>query len=470
MSRKNKKFNSVEIIDIGTKGLSIAKSVDGIVLMVKKGVPGDVVDVETYRKKKNYYLGNITKYHSMSSLRTKAECEHFGTCGGCKWQDVIYDTQTDLKEKKIKHAIQNVFDNCKIEPIIKCENQYFYRNKLEFSFTENRWLTNEEILNSGTDLERRGVGFHISGMWDKVVDINKCHLQAEPSNEIRISIKNFAIKNDISFYNSRSKKGLLRSLMIRNTSLNQFMVIVQFYENDLKNIELTLNHLKNNFKELSSIQYIINSKDNDSIYDQTINLFSGKKYIEEMIGELKFKIFPKSFFQTNIKQTIKLYQVVKDLANLTGNEIVFDLYSGLGTITQFLAKGAKKIIGIESINEAVISAKESSIDNNINNVEYETGDMKKIFTSEFISTHGNPDVIITDPPREGMHKDVIKEILNLDTKIIVYVSCNPPTQCRDLELLKIKYDISKVQPVDMFPHTDHVENVVLLKLKNSLFY
>ena len=468
MSRKNKKFNSVEIIDIGTKGLSIAKSVDGIVLMVKKGVPGDVVDVETYRKKKNYYLGNITKYHSMSSLRTKAECEHFGTCGGCKWQDVIYDAQTDLKEKKIKHAIQNVFDNCKIEPIIKCENQYFYRNKLEFSFTENRWLTNEEILNSGTDLERRGVGFHISGMWDKVVDINKCHLQAEPSNEIRISIKNFAIKNDISFYNSRSKKGLLRSLMIRNTSLNQFMVIVQFYENDLKNIELTLNHLKNNFKQLSSIQYIINSKDNDSIYDQTINLFSGKKYIEEMIGELKFKIFPKSFFQTNIKQTIKLYQVVKDLANLTGNEIVFDLYSGLGTITQFLAKGAKKITGIESINEAVISARESSIDNNINNVEYETGDMKKIFTSEFISTHGNPDVIITDPPREGMHKDVIKEILNLDTKIIVYVSCNPPTQCRDLELLKIKYDISKVQPVDMFPHTDHVENVVLLKLNKSI--
>jgi 23S rRNA (uracil1939-C5)-methyltransferase len=468
MSRKNKKFDSVEIIDIGSKGQSIAKSKEGIVLMVKKGVPGDVVDIETYRKKKNYYLGNITRYHSMSKLRVEPHCEHFGTCGGCKWQNVIYDAQTDLKEKKIKHAIQNVFDNCKIEPIIKCENQYFYRNKLEFSFTENRWLTNDEISNSGTDLERKGVGFHIAGMWDKVIDINKCHLQAEPSNEIRVSIKNFAIKNDISFYNSRLKNGLLRSLTIRNTSLDQFMVIVQFYENDLKNIELTLNHLKNNFKQLSSIQYIINSKDNDSIYDQTINLFSGKKYIEEMIGELKFKIFPKSFFQTNIKQTIKLYQVVKDLANLTGNEIVFDLYSGLGTITQFLAKGAKKITGIESINEAVISARESSIDNNINNVEYETGDMKKIFTSEFISTHGNPDVIITDPPREGMHKDVIKEILNLDTKIIVYVSCNPPTQCRDLELLKIKYDISKVQPVDMFPHTDHVENVVLLKLNKSI--
>ena len=468
MSKKNKKFSSVEIIDIGSKGQSIAKSDDGIVLMVKKGVPGDVVDIETYRKKKNYYLGNITKYHSMSNLRTKAECEHFGTCGGCKWQDVTYDAQTDLKAKKIKHTIQNVFENCKIEPIIKCEDQYFYRNKLEFSFTNNRWLTNEEISNSGTDLERRGVGFHISGMWDKVVDINKCHLQAEPSNEIRISIKDFAIKNNISFYNSRLKKGLLRNLMIRNTSLGQFMVIVQFYENDLKNIELILNHLKNNFKQLSSIQFIINSKDNDSFYDQKINLFSGTKYIEETIGELKFKIFPKSFFQTNIKQTIKLYEVVRDLANLNGNEIVYDLYSGLGTITQFLAKKAKKIIGIESIGEAVTSARESSIYNKINNVEYEVGDMRKIFTSDFISTHGNPDVIITDPPREGMHKDVIKEILKLDTRVIVYVSCNPSTQCRDLELLKIKYDIFNVQPVDMFPHTDHVENVVLLKLNKSL--
>lgn len=470
MSRKNKKFDSVEIIDIGSKGQSIAKSKEGIVLMVKKGVPGDVVDIETYRKKKNYYLGNITRYHSMSNLRTEPHCEHFGTCGGCKWQNVIYDAQTDLKEKKIKHAIQNVFNNCKIEPIIKCENQYFYRNKLEFSFTENRWLTNDEISNSGTDLERRGVGFHISGMWDKVIDINKCHLQAEPSNEIRLSIKNFAIKNDISFYNSRLKNGLLRSLTIRNTSLDQFMVIVQFFENDLNNIELILNNLKDSFNQLTSIQYIINSKENDSIYDQKINLYYGKKYIEEMIGELKFKIYPKSFFQTNISQTIKLYQVVKDLANLKGNEIIYDLYSGLGTITQFLANRASKVIGIESLNEAVISARESSIENNIKNVEFEVGDMKKNFTSEFTSKHGNPDVIITDPPRDGMHKDVIKEILKLATKIIIYVSCNPSTQCRDLEILKEKYDIHKVQPVDMFPHTDHVENVVLLKLKNSLFY
>ena len=467
MGSKRKNFSSIELVDIGSKGQSIGKSDEGIVLMVKNGVPGDIVDIETFRKKKKYFLGNITKYHSYSKYRTDPKCEHFGTCGGCKWQNMIYDSQTKLKENKIRHSFKNLCDT-KVEPIVKCNEEYFYRNKLEFSFTENRWLTNKEISSENKQIERRGVGFHISGMWDKVVDINKCHLQAEPSNEIRISIKDFAIKNDISFYNSRLKKGLLRNLMIRNTSLGQFMVIVQFYENDLKNIELILNHLKKKFKQLSSIQFIINSKDNDSFYDQKINLFSGTKYIEETIGELKFKIFPKSFFQTNIKQTIKLYEVVRDLANLNGNEIVYDLYSGLGTITQFLAKKAKKIIGIESIGEAVTSARESSIYNKINNVEYEVGDMRKIFTSDFISTHGNPDVIITDPPREGMHKDVIKEILKLDTKVIVYVSCNPSTQCRDLELLKIKYDIFNVQPVDMFPHTDHVENVVLLKLNKSL--
>ena len=465
MSKKNKKFSSVEIIDIGSKGQSIAKSDDGIVLMVKKGVPGDVVDIETYRKKKNYYLGNITKYHSMSNLRTKAECEHFGTCGGCKWQDVTYDAQTDLKAKKIKHTIQNVFENCKIEPIIKCEDQYFYRNKLEFSFTNNRWLTNEEISNSGTDLERRGVGFHISGMWDKVVDINNCHLQSEPSNKIRISVKEFAINNGISFYNSRLKKGMLRNLMIRNTSLNEFMVVIQFFQNDVEEIHLILNHLKNSFSEITSLHYIINNKENDSIYDRDIHLFYGNKYITESIGDLKFKINPKSFFQTNINQTIKLYDIVKNLANLKGDEIVFDLYSGLGTISQFIAKKAKKVIGIESINEAVISAKESAIENKVNNVDFVVGDMKKIFNPLFISKYGNPDLIITDPPRDGMHKDVIKEILKLKTKKIIYVSCNPSTQYRDLELLKEKYKIIKIQPVDMFPQTDHVENIVLLSYK-----
>tara|TARA_B110000459_G_scaffold202852_1_gene257117 strand:- start:3194 stop:4591 length:1398 start_codon:yes stop_codon:yes gene_type:complete len=465
MGSKRKNFSSIELVDIGSKGQSIGKSDEGIVLMVKNGVPGDIVDIETFRKKKNYFLGNITKYHSYSKYRTDPKCEHFGTCGGCKWQNMIYDSQTKLKENKIRHSFKNLCDT-KVEPIVKCNEEYFYRNKLEFSFTENRWLTNKEISSENKQIERRGVGFHISGMWDKVVDINNCHLQSEPSNKIRISVKEFAINNGISFYNSRLKKGMLRNLMIRNTSLNEFMVVIQFFQNDVEEIHLILNHLKNSFSEITSLHYIINNKENDSIYDRDIHLFYGNKYITESIGDLKFKINPKSFFQTNINQTIKLYDIVKNLANLKGDEIVFDLYSGLGTISQFIAKKAKKVIGIESINEAVISAKESAIENKVNNVDFVVGDMKKIFNPLFISKYGNPDLIITDPPRDGMHKDVIKEILKLKTKKIIYVSCNPSTQYRDLELLKEKYKIIKIQPVDMFPQTDHVENIVLLSYKN----
>ena len=465
MGSKRKNFSSIELVDIGSKGQSIGKSDEGIVLMVKNGVPGDIVDIETFRKKKKYFLGNITKYHSYSKYRTDPKCEHFGTCGGCKWQNMIYDSQTKLKENKIRHSFKNLCDT-KVEPIVKCNEEYFYRNKLEFSFTENRWLTNKEISSENKEIERRGVGFHISGMWDKVVDINNCHLQSEPSNKIRISVKEFAINNGISFYNSRLKKGMLRNLMIRNTSLNEFMVVIQFFQNDVEEIHLILNHLKNSFSEITSLHYIINNKENDSIYDRDIHLFYGNKYITESIGDLKFKINPKSFFQTNINQTIKLYDIVKNLANLKGDEIVFDLYSGLGTISQFIAKKAKKVIGIESINEAVISAKESAIENKVNNVDFVVGDMKKIFNPLFISKYGNPDLIITDPPRDGMHKDVIKEILKLKTKKIIYVSCNPSTQYRDLELLKEKYKIIKIQPVDMFPQTDHVENIVLLSYKN----
>lgn len=465
MSRKKKIFNSVELIDIGSKGQSIAKNDDGIILMVKNGVPGDIVDVETYKKKKNYFLGNIIKYHSYSKYRVDPVCDHFGTCGGCKWQNIIYKTQTELKENKIRHAFKKLSETIKINSIVKCEKKYNYRNKLEFSFTHNRWLTSNEIKSDNNKIERRGVGFHISGMWDKVVDINNCHLQSDPSNKIRLFIKDIAIKNEISFFNSRLKKGLLRNLMIRNTSLGEFMVVMQFYENNLEKITLILNNLKNTFNEIKSIYYVINDKENDSIYDRKLILHSGNKYITEKIEKLKFKIYPKSFFQTNINQTIILYEIVKKFADLNGNEIVYDLYSGLGTISQFLAKKAKKVIGIESVEEAVNSAKESAILNKINNVKFQTGDMKTIFTSNFIKKHGNPDVIITDPPRDGMHKDVIKEILKLKTKTIVYVSCNPATQLRDLEKLKEKYDILKVQPVDMFPHTDHVENVVLLRHK-----
>ena len=466
MSKKIKIFNSVEIIDIGSKGQSIAKNSEGIVIMLKNGVPGDIVDIKTYKKKKKYFLGNITKYHSYSKLRVEPKCEHFGTCGGCKWQNMIYDSQTQFKENKIRHSFKKIFNSIEVNPIIKCNEEYFYRNKLEFSFTENRWLTNQEISSNKKGIERRGIGFHISGMWDKVVDINNCHLQSDPSNKIRLSIKEYAINNNFSFYNSRSKQGLLRNLMIRNTSLNEFMVIIQFFEKKTEKIKSILNHLKISFPEIKSIQYVINNKENDSIYDRDIKLFYGEKFITEIIDKLNFKIYPKSFFQTNINQTTKLYKTVKKLANLKGNEIVYDLYSGLGTISQFISKNAKKVIGIESIKEAVKSAKETAIENKINNVEFEVGDIKNIFTSKFVQKHGNPDLIITDPPRNGMHKDVIKEILKLETNLIIYVSCNPSTQLRDLEILQEKYTIKKIQPVDMFPHTDHVENVVLLKINN----
>ena len=462
---KNIVFESVKICDIGSKGQSIAKSDDGIVLMVKNGVPGDVVDIKTYRKKKNYYLGNIIKYHSYSKHRVEPLCEHFGLCGGCKLQNISYDYQTKLKEDKIKHSLNNLFENVIIDPIIKCKKKFEYRNKLEFSFTQNKWLTSREINDNNKIIDRRGIGFHKSGMWDKIIDIKKCHLQEEPSNKIRNGIKDFAKKNYISFYNNRTKNGLLRSLMIRSSSQNQFMVLIQFFENNKDEIKLVMNYLKNSFKEISSLLYVINDKDNDSIYDREIVLYDGKSYIEEKINDLVFKIYPKSFFQTNIDQTIKLYQTILDFSDLSGNEIVYDLYSGLGTITQFLAKNSKKVIGIESVEEAVISAKKSAIDNNINNVFFETGDMKNIFSSNFVSKHGICDLIITDPPRDGMHKYVIREILKLNTPKIVYVSCNPSTQCRDLELLKEKYVITKVQPVDMFPHTDHVENIVLLESK-----
>jgi len=466
VSKKIKIFNSVEIIDIGSKGQSIAKNSEGIVIMLKNGVPGDIVDIKTYKKKKKYFLGNITKYHSYSKLRVEPKCEHFGTCGGCKWQNMIYDSQIQFKENKIRHSFKKIFNSIEINPIIKCNEEYFYRNKLEFSFTENRWLTNKEINSNKKGIERRGIGFHISGMWDKVVDINNCHLQSDPSNKIRLSIKEYAIKNDFSFYNSRYKRGLLRNLMIRSTSLNEFMVIIQFFEKNTENIKSILNHIKVSFPEIKSIQYVINNKENDSIYDRDVKLFYGEKFITETIDKLNFKIYPKSFFQTNINQTTKLYKTVKKLANLKGNEIVYDLYSGLGTISQFISKNAKKVIGIESIKEAVQSAKKSAIENKINNVEFEVGDIKNIFTSKFVKKHGNPDLIITDPPRDGMHKNVIKEILKLETNLIIYVSCNPSTQLRDLEKFQEKYTIKKIQPVDMFPHTDHVENVVLLKINN----
>lgn len=465
--RKKKFFEKVKVSDLGSKGNSICKTDDGQVLIVKNGVPGDVVDVITYKKRKNYFLGNIKNFHELSKDRIQPKCTHFGVCGGCKWQNINYDAQVKFKENKIRHLFKPFGVDDKFDSIIKVENQFHYRNKVEFSFTDNRWLTNNEINSTVKIKEKRGLGFHLAGMWNKVVDIDKCFLQSDPSNKIRNSLKIFAINNNISFYNPKHHSGTLRTMMIRNNNVGEFMVVVQFFENNKSIIDLTMNFLKNSFKEIKSLNYIINKKVNDSIYDQKIINYSGEKNIIEKINNLRFKINPKSFFQTNTDQTLNLYKVVRKFAKLTGNELVYDLYCGLGTISQFLADNSKKIIGIESVEDAIYSARKSVSANKINNIEFVVGDMRKVLNDELFTKFGRPDLLITDPPRDGMHKDVIKQILKILPKKIIYVSCNPSTQKRDLDLLLNHYKISKIQPVDMFPHTDHVENVVLLKLKNK---
>ncbi len=465
VNRKWESFKRLEVLDVGSKGNSICKTSDGKVVIVKNGVPGDIIDVDTYKKRKKFLLGNIIKYHKFSEKRIEPKCKHFGICGGCKWQNIRYDSQVKFKENKIKHLFSNYNVESKIEKIIKSENQFYYRNKVEFSFTDNRWLTIDEIKSIKSITDKRGIGFHLSGMWNKVVDIKECFLQADPSNKIRTSIKDFAIKNQISFYNPKLNSGSLRTVLVRNNSLGEFMVIVQFATNNQTTINLTMNFLKNSFIEVKSLGYIINKKLNDSIYDQEIVIFDGNEYIEEKISDLNFRIYPKSFFQTNIDQTLKLYRVIEKFANLKGDELVYDLYSGLGTISQFIANDSRKVIGIECVMDAVISAKKSLKQNNIKNVEFILGDMRKILNEDLFNKYGKPDLLITDPPRDGMHKNVILQILEILPKKIIYVSCNPSTQKRDLDFLLDKYEIKIVQPIDMFPQTDHLENVVLLNLK-----
>jgi len=352
-------------------------------------------------------------------------------------------------------------------PILGCEKQYFYRNKMEFSFSNSRWLTLEEI-NSTEEIDNRNAcGFHIAGMWDKILEIEKCHLQEEPSNQIRNFVKEFGIKNGLEFYNPREQSGLLRTIMIRISSTGEMMVVVQFLQEEKEKREALLNALIQEFPKITSLQYVINGKGNDTLYDQDIMLFSGRAHIFEEMEGLKFKIGAKSFYQTNSAQAYELYKITRDFANLTGNEIVYDFYTGTGTIAQFVAKNAKKVIGVESVPEAIEDAKQNAKMNNIDNVEFFAGDMKDVFNDHFIKKHGQPDVVITDPPRDGMHKNVVEKLLEISPKRIVYVSCNSATQARDLSLMKEQYNIIKTQAVDMFPQTHHVENVVLLELKTK---
>ncbi|KAB5485722.1 23S rRNA (uracil(1939)-C(5))-methyltransferase RlmD [Flagellimonas hadalis] len=467
MRRKNKRqtFEHVEVIDAGAKGKSVGKAPDGRIIFLSNAVPGDVVDVMTTKKKSAYFEGVATHFHKLSDKRTTPECQHFGTCGGCKWQHMGYGHQLYFKQREVKNNLKRIgnLELPGISPILGSEKEYFYRNKMEFSFSNSRWLTQKEIVSDRDFEDRNALGFHIPGMWDKILDIKKCHLQQDPSNAIRLEVKKFAVENGLDFFDPRNQNGLLRTLMIRTSSTGEIMVLIQFFEDQKEERELLLNHLIKKFPEITSLQYVINPKQNDTIYDQEVVCFSGRDHIFEEMEGLRFKINAKSFYQTNSEQAHVLYNVTRDFAGLTGNELVYDLYTGTGTIAQFVSKKAKKVVGVESVPEAIEDAKANAVLNGISNVEFFVGDMKNVFNDVFIAQHGQPDVIITDPPRDGMHKQVVEQLLQVAPPKIVYVSCNSATQARDLALMKDTYKVTKVQPVDMFPQTHHVENVVLLE-------
>jgi len=457
----------VLVTDAGAKGKSIAKAPDGRVIFISNAVPGDVVDIQTMKQRKAYYEGKAIKIHEYSPKRTEPVCKHFGTCGGCKWQNMHYDYQLEYKQREVVNNLQRLgkIELPEITPISGSKDIYFYRNKMEFSFSDSKWLTLKQIQSDEIIEDRNALGFHIPGMWDKILDIDKCHLQRDPSNAIRNGVKEFATQNNIPFFNTRNQEGLLRTLMIRTSSIGELMVLVQFFKDDQGPRELVMNYLKETFPEITSLLYVINEKGNDTIYDQEVLCYAGRDHIFEEMEGLKFKINAKSFYQTNSEQAYELYKITRDFAGLNGDETVFDLYTGTGTIAQFVAKKAKKVIGVEAVPDAITAAKENAQLNGIENVEFYVGDMKNVFNDAFIAQHGQPDVVITDPPRDGMHKDVVAQLIKIKADRIVYVSCNSATQARDLALLDEHYKVERVQPVDMFPQTHHVENVVLLKLK-----
>jgi len=449
---------------IASEGKAIVRHND-LVIFVPYVVPGDIVDIQLTRKRNSYAEGKAVFFHTCSSQREKAFCEHYGVCGGCQWQILPYSEQLRYKQQQVIDQLTRIakVELPEISPIIGSAKTVFYRNKLEFTFSNKRWMSEEEIRSGQTFDNRNALGFHIPGMFDKVLDINTCWLQDQVSNRIRNEIKLFALKNDFSFFDLRNKGGLLRNLIIRTSSTGEIMLIVVFYEDDPVRIEMLLNHLSAQFPEITSLLYIINGKANDTVTDLEVALFKGNDYIIEAMEGLKFKIGPKSFFQTNSEQAYNLYRIVRDFAGLTGKELVYDLYTGTGTIANFIARSALQVIGIEYVPEAVADARINSELNGITNTLFFAGDMKDLLNETFIEEYGRPEIIITDPPRAGMHDDVIKSILFAEPQRIVYVSCNPATQARDLNALDSRYKVEKVQPVDMFPHTHHVENIVLME-------
>ena len=456
-------FTDITITDIAAEGKAIAK-VNDIVVFVPFVVPGDVVDLQVTRKKSHFMEARPIHFHSFSEKRTEAVCEHYGICGGCKWQILPYAEQIRYKQKQVVDNLTRIGKIAlpEITPILGAKKTEFYHNKLEFTFSNKRWRTNEEIADGKVFDTMNAVGFHIPGQFDKVLDISKCWLQTDNSNEIRNEVRRYALEKELTFFDLRAQEGFLRTMMVRTTSTGELMVIMVFFYEDIDAQNALLQHIADKFPQITSLLYVINSKANDTITDQEILLFKGTEYIYEEMEGLQFKIGPKSFYQTNSEQAYELYKIVRNLAGLTGSELVYDLYTGTGTIANFVAHQARFVVGIEYVPEAIEDAVINSKLNNIDNTLFFAGDMKDILTAAFIEKNGKPDVIITDPPRAGMHDDVINAILLAEPKRIVYVSCNPATQARDLSLLDATYKVEAVQPVDMFPHTHHVENVVLL--------
>ncbi|GAA4099406.1 23S rRNA (uracil(1939)-C(5))-methyltransferase RlmD [Mucilaginibacter panaciglaebae] len=464
---KNQIFENVSIIDIAEEGKGVGKA-DDFVLFVEKAVPGDVVDVQVYRSKKNFGEAKIIELKQASEHRVQPFCEHFGTCGGCKWQHMTYEAQLQFKQKSVSDALTRL---AKIEvgdmlPIEASPADRYYRNKLEFTFSNKRWLYDGESRDDA-ELNMNALGFHIPGRFDKILDVRHCYLQADPSNDIRNRVDEFAKQNGYTYYDLRTHEGNLRNLIIRTSSTGELMVIVVFAYADEAEVGKLMRFIEAEFPEITSLLYILNQKKNDTIFDQDVIAWKGPEYIhEEMLG-IKFRIGPKSFYQTNSVQALRLYEITRDFAGFKGDELVYDLYTGAGTIANFVAGHVKEVVGVEYVPSAIEDAKINSSINNIANTKFYAGDMKDVLSAEFVAEHGKPDVIITDPPRAGMHPDVVARLMEIEAEKIVYVSCNAATQARDLLVLKEKYDTVKIQPVDMFPHTQHVENVVLLKIKTS---
>ncbi len=460
-------LENVKIDSLAAEGMSIAKTENGV-LFVPFGAPGDVVDIQVTKKKHKYMEGRIVNMVSPSNCRLTPFCQHFGVCGGCRWQHIPYKLQLESKQEQVYSTLKHlgsgmVLPEC--STILGSQNTDHYRNKLEFTCSAKRWKSFEEMEFASEQSDASdevGIGFHIPRLFDKVLDIKQCYLMDDINNVIRLDIRQFALANSIPFYNIRERSGCLRNIVIRQTTTGQLMLVVVFNSGYDAFVQMLMSHLSESFPQITSLLYVINDKVNDSLSDLSFHTFSGQDYITERMEDLTFKIGPKSFYQTNSRQAYELYKIVRQFAHLNGSELVYDLYTGTGTIACFLAKQCRKVIGIEYVEDAIVDAKDNAAANNINNAQFYAGDMKDILTEDFVREHGVPDVLITDPPRAGMHTDVVNVIMSVAPRHVVYVSCNPATQARDLSLMQSKYKVEAIQPVDMFPHTQHVENVVLL--------